>query len=387
MTAARSWVRRGLASKPLFVQLTAGYEIEEAAIILGSIDGPMDSGYLSATGSSSDIRKSIWEIPTAHYRRGLVDLDLAINLPRMPPSSSACANIRTNLHGIMREEDPLFTLASRLGDAMQKTPGIIEQADLSDCIEIEPLGDRVTWRHVLLEGSWLKPISTGRGTSLLSFMGLSRYGIIRILGLQSCFTNGILKTLPDWVGKPVLYGCELGIEPINRNPYEYYSDRWPIFGMVDLMSQESRTPNDPGRSSMLPMLAIVSHESLPIQCALEIFARFMDAIASRTTTLGGLTERLSGTNPNDRREFISNSGLDELIDEFRKDPNKFSDAHDANRMVNSVLQDISNALVNVGLVKTIEEANVVVIPPFASRGLLPRQPGDIRVNIRVRGPR
>lgn len=96
--------------------------------------------------------------------------------------------------------------------------------------------------------------------------------------------------------------------------------------------------DDPHKTYFLTM----SQLSLPHQCALEIFSGFLGGIAEITNHVGGRTVE-------ERREpaggyNIWNSSFEKLVD----------------------------ALVSSGLVVDRDEARVIVIPPFASRGLLPK---------------
>lgn len=97
-------------------------------------------------------------------------------------------------------------------------------------------------------------------------------------------------------------------------------------------------------TSKKPYLAVISNHDMATQCALELFSGFMEPIASHISRVGlNFTDR-----------GIPNS----------------ADVLPTLRWSNSVLNSIAQTLVNSGVVKSIEEANIVIIPPFARRGLL-----------------
>ena len=89
-----------------------------------------------------------------------------------------------------------------------------------------------------------------------------------------------------------------------------------------------------------PCFAIISDLSLQKQCALDIFSGFLEAVAEKTKRVGGVTESIGGGYWN----------------------TKFK---------NSTFVAMSDILVESGLVVSEAEANAIVIPPFACRGLLP----------------
>jgi len=89
-----------------------------------------------------------------------------------------------------------------------------------------------------------------------------------------------------------------------------------------------------------PCFAIMSSQSLQKQCALEIFSGFLEAVAEKTERVGGVTKSIGGGYWN-------------------------------TRFKNSTFTAISGILVESGLVTSEIEANAIVIPPFACRGLLP----------------
>jgi hypothetical protein len=90
-------------------------------------------------------------------------------------------------------------------------------------------------------------------------------------------------------------------------------------------------------------LYFVSNLSLATQCALEIFSGLIQALADSTKSLGELTT------------------FEEIAPE---------DATSGSKL----LYDMSKVLVSSGLVPNIEEANAIIIPPFARRRLLNRGP-------------
>ncbi|KAF2279077.1 uncharacterized protein EI97DRAFT_431291 [Westerdykella ornata] len=105
--------------------------------------------------------------------------------------------------------------------------------------------------------------------------------------------------------------------------------------------------------------AVVSENEMPVQCALELFSGFLESIASQITQIGGDTYDFSS-------EFAQTSEPKNRRDIRYRYPGKL--------MANTVLLSISQSLVDAGIVDCIEEANTVVIPPFARRGLLPKEP-------------
>lgn len=75
-------------------------------------------------------------------------------------------------------------------------------------------------------------------------------------------------------------------------------------------------------------------------------------------------------------EPIPSTSGPELVSVVRA--NEYSSSYDGRRWTNSVLLSISQTLVDAGIVGNLEEANAVVIPPFARRELLPKKLGQIR---------
>lgn len=116
-------------------------------------------------------------------------------------------------------------------------------------------------------------------------------------------------------------------------------------------------------------MSIVSAESKAKQCALELFSGFMGGIVDNVKALGGETSYVPAPQRIRRLHVHEvperNSGLDS--------------SYDGERWTNSVLLSVSRVLVDTGLASSIEEANAVVIPPFARRGLLPTEPGSVIV--------
>ncbi|USP78311.1 uncharacterized protein yc1106_05585 [Curvularia clavata] len=98
--------------------------------------------------------------------------------------------------------------------------------------------------------------------------------------------------------------------------------------------------------------------------AVEIFSGFMNSLTESIETVGGST-KIVGT-------FSIQS--------------PYRDDRDASVKENSVLMSFSQALVDSGLVKKIWEAKALIIPPFANRGLLPTESGDIMFDEPVRKP-
>jgi hypothetical protein len=92
-------------------------------------------------------------------------------------------------------------------------------------------------------------------------------------------------------------------------------------------------------------LYFVSNLSLETQCALEIFSGLVQAMADSITSLGELTSP----------------------EEIAANPDKAVHGSD-------LLHSMSKALVASKLVPNIEEANAIIVPPFARRGLLDRKP-------------
>lgn len=91
-----------------------------------------------------------------------------------------------------------------------------------------------------------------------------------------------------------------------------------------------------------------SETTIANHCALEIFAYFMDTMATKIKEVGGRTEQ---------RRLIAR----------HMDPG----TNDSGR-TNTVLESISHECVATGLAHDLAEAYTVIVPAFAKRGLLPK---------------
>ena len=112
------------------------------------------------------------------------------------------------------------------------------------------------------------------------------------------------------------------------------------------------------------------------QCALEILSGFMNAVASEIQSLGGITELKPASGASSAQGFNvleftdrSGSGGAMHLEDYYK--------YDGDRWTNSVLLSFSQIMVDTGLVSNLTEANAIVIPPFARRGLLPTEEGNV----------
>jgi hypothetical protein len=130
-------------------------------------------------------------------------------------------------------------------------------------------------------------------------------------------------------------------------PSEYHTELQRILRTWEKDEEEKRD-----------CLYFISNLSLETQCALEILSGLIQALADSTESLGKLT----------------------WPDEFDAHPDEAE--HGC-----KLLHSMSKALVASGLVPNIVEANAIIIPPFARRGLLDRKPNpqtstaDARENV------
>jgi hypothetical protein len=147
-------------------------------------------------------------------------------------------------------------------------------------------------------------------------------------------------------------------------------------------------------------MMIISNHAMATQCALELFSGFVEALADLIDEVGGTTEDEMGIKRADSHTDSENVTLplgtvNVMKSEVQHDGSLQVDEHKASlspttsnpeapsshfngpRWTNSVLQSISQTLVDYGIVDSIEEANGVVIPPFARRNLLPPRAGHI----------
>ena len=108
----------------------------------------------------------------------------------------------------------------------------------------------------------------------------------------------------------------------------------------------------PYGSSDPTYLATTLKLTLRQHCALELLSGFLNALADQVKAIGGETRGISREN---------------------KDPQGRA------RRFNTILGEISDILVEEALVSNVEEANAIVIPPFAWRGLLPTRDGRFEV--------
>lgn len=248
---------------------------------------------------------------------------------------------------------------------------------------------------------------------------------IRLIGRCDDLDTGNLRALPAWIGRWILLFPEPDGQSIFSSRVYGRAPTWPVFGYENLfdnryasppilsqkhiliknrdnassrgMSHKSHLYDDlkgafflpertDGRTKSKPdsrmglsetHIAILSHHAMPTQCALEMLSGFMNAVASEVQSLGGRTSF----------EAVDDASLAQANDVF-----EFADIrchnepmtlgvyyeYDGDRWTNSVLLSFSRILVETGLVRNLEEANAIVIPPFAKRGLLPTEEGVVR---------
>ncbi|KAF2011218.1 hypothetical protein BU24DRAFT_495443 [Aaosphaeria arxii CBS 175.79] len=207
------------------------------------------------------------------------------------------------------------------------------------------------------------------------------HNYVRILGDIEEFGNdlkgllhwlpGLLVTPAGWPNGPNLMGLP---EHVRKGFKGRPVAESPVFGLSVMMETNTewcdpgkdllnnsnniinwQAPRVPWRSErdLCNPTYLISLSSLPIesQCALEIYSGFINSIASQVEHIDG---HMSATTD----EFANtNLGSSEI-------------------WVNSVMLSLAQVLVDSGLVPNIEEANIVVIPPFARRRLLPGQEED-----------
>lgn len=240
---------------------------------------------------------------------------------------------------------------------------------------------------------------------------------MRVIGRCDNFDSGNLKALPAWIGRWILLCPEPDGQSTFSNRVHCDAPIWPVFGYETLFdyryvsapiliqndaliksrgtSHRSHLYDDLKGALFLPdwtdrrmesepdlelredCIAILSHHTMATQCALEMLSGFMNAVASEVQSLGGRTEF----------ETASNALLAEGFDVFQFAykichnevmPPEIDYEYDGSRWMNSVLLSFSRILVDTGLVRSLEEANAIVIPPFAKRGLLPTEEGNVR---------
>ena len=246
----------------------------------------------------------------------------------------------------------------------------------------------------------------GRGNE-----GQQKEEYIRLIGSCTDFATQTLKVLPGWIGKEVF----LLPAPNNRITFErpktyprFVAPYWPVFGMQEALERRSQSTMPDERtpqtgtidfeekstqesilqysdlngalfiSTLAPegqptdrveeeCIAIVSKHSMATQCALEIFSGFMGALTMQVEALGGNTTHVQAS------VCVRNMKVFDV-------PGRHDEAdveYNGERWTNSLLLEAAQVLVDTGLVNSTEEANAVIIPPFAKRGLLPTQPGEV----------
>jgi hypothetical protein len=199
-------------------------------------------------------------------------------------------------------------------------------------------------------------------------------------------------------------------------------------GEEDVPSQDPPSVSEmPSQGFILPELmptktldsedcfSIVSHHNMATQCALEIFSGFVEAVASQINTIGGVTQNewdsaeakeetaqdedvplepvpqasddasADGIAVTERSPPVAGSLGRSVITTVTERPRAArivsrNTRYNGTRWRNSVLHSFSQTLIECGIVSNIEEANVVVIPPFARRNLLPQQLGQVRLS-------
>jgi hypothetical protein len=267
---------------------------------------------------------------------------------------------------------------------------------------------------------WIHWLQARNTSYLSSFTTASRPGrgnegqreeYIRLLGLCTDFDKQTLKALPGWIGKEMylLPGPNSRITFKRPKTYpRFVAPYWPVFGMQDALERQcqSTMPDETTPpvgtidmyekstqesllqysdlsgalfiSTLAPKgqptdkveeecIAIVSIHSMATQCALEIFSGFMSALTRQIESLGGNTAHVPAS------ACVRNMKVFDV-------PGRHDEAdveYNGERWTNSLLVEAAQILVDTGLVSCTEEANAVIIPPFARRGLLPTEPGEL----------
>ncbi|KAF1998489.1 hypothetical protein P154DRAFT_247937 [Amniculicola lignicola CBS 123094] len=188
----------------------------------------------------------------------------------------------------------------------------------------------------------------------------SRY--VRILGYIQDFPLDVLPNLSRWIGKGIIV-CPRpdGDSPLHNYP-ELKVPCWPVFGASQLGPQSSKknasetffpyfdVTNAPADNLSGTCLAITSDLPLPNQCALELFSGFWNAAAEKITQLGHTPDESSGSAKSTSLGTFS--------------------------VASGFIESISQILLDARLVTTLEEAKVIIVPPLARRGLLPKFEGQ-----------
>lgn len=240
---------------------------------------------------------------------------------------------------------------------------------------------------------------------------------MRVIGRCDDFDTGNLRALSAWIGRWILLCPEPDGQSTFSNRVHCDAPIWPVFGYETLFdyryvsapiliqndaliksrgtSHRSHLYDDLKGALFLPdwtdrrmesepdlelredCIAILSHHTMATQCALEMLSGFMNAVASEVQSLGGRTEFETASNALLAEGFDVFQFADKICHNEVMPPEIYYE-YDGSRWTNSVLLSFSRILVDTGLVRSLEEANAIVIPPFAKRGLLPTEEGNVR---------
>ncbi|KAH7397437.1 hypothetical protein BKA66DRAFT_241867 [Pyrenochaeta sp. MPI-SDFR-AT-0127] len=327
---------------------------------------------------------------------------------RSDPSTITTADpritLRDMLHPFSKTEDPgLVQLADSLMQAMKRTIELMHQFSNEKYLETSSdVGrTRFSWTHLVdnnfvdhtgyfsrlqlfwsteyllrdedkrlhaILALWIHSLYLRDTTILLNIerMKQGTTGIARArFQKRTSYMRFIARGSPRYKGRDMMeldrwIGKDLRLQSLHtsqfdsHNPWNSPSPRWPIFG-VSLEHMENYTPATNKHGTLSDQyVAVDLPYTLPTQCALEIFSGFMTAVAKETTHLHKL--ELDVSQPDDRM---------------------------STRHCHGFLRAVSQVLVEVGIVNDIRDANTVVIPPFARKGLLrpqkslPKQPHDV----------
>ncbi|KAF2199544.1 hypothetical protein GQ43DRAFT_112995 [Delitschia confertaspora ATCC 74209] len=179
MTAARSWVRRGLAVNPPCIELTPGNELIWASILLSQGILPINGGQKDVSGllahtttsdlktTSALVRSQIWEFMTGGFHKNYPGFDLhdpeqenkpLVSWPPKPQEpidatlypGDQLLEILSHLQQIMPEQNTLLRITSNISRAMEQTISLLNRHVFDRVLTNTGLWEEFTWRHWIL---------------------------------------------------------------------------------------------------------------------------------------------------------------------------------------------------------------------------------------------